>query len=284
MVGFICINKKVGDTSTYCVNMIKKHLKVKCGHMGTLDPLAGGVLPIAIGQATRLFDILLDKQKKYIAIFDFAYETPSYDLETKPNNYSQNIPTEEEIKSILSSLIGEVDQVPPNFSAKLIDGKRSYKLARRGVDFTLPPKRITIYDITLLERVSDTAFKFLITCSGGTYIRSIVRDMAKALNCYGTMIGLERISSGEFNIENSVTIEELLASSDYTKFVIRPQDALTFEEINLDKILSKRLIDGVLCHVDREDGTYKVFSQNEFWGVGVVKDKSLKMKVYVRDL
>ena len=284
MVGFICINKKVGDTSTYCVNMIKKHLKVKCGHMGTLDPLAGGVLPIAIGQATRLFDILLDKQKKYIATFDFAYETPSYDLETKPNNYSQNIPTEEEIKSVLGSLIGEVDQVPPNFSAKLIDGKRSYKLARRGVDFTLPPKRITIYDITLLERVSDTAFKFLITCSGGTYIRSIVRDMSKALNCYGTMIALERISSGEFNVENSVTIEELLASSDYTKFVIRPQDALTFEEINLDKILSKRLIDGVLCLIDREDGTYKVFSQNEFWGVGVVKDKSLKMKVYVRDL
>lgn len=284
MIGFVCVNKKVGDTSTYCVNKIKKIFKVKCGHMGTLDPLASGVLPIALGQATRMFDILLDKQKKYVATFDFAYETPSYDLETEPNNYSQNIPTEEQIKSVLPSLIGDIDQVPPNYSAKLVDGKRSYKLARRGVEFTLPPKRITIYDVVLLERVSDTAFSFLITCSGGTYIRSIVRDMAKALNCYGTMTSLQRISSGEFNIENSYTIEQLLEFDDPTKCIIKPQDALTYEEVVLDKTLSKRLIDGVLCVVERRDGVYKVFSGDEFWGIGQITDNSLKMKVYVRDL
>lgn len=284
MIGFICINKKAGDSSTYCVNKVKRKVGKKCGHLGTLDPLASGVLPVGIGQATRLFDILLSKEKTYVATFDFAYSTPSLDLETQPDNYSSKIPSQEEISNVLPKLVGEVDQIPPAYSAKFVDGKRSYKLARKGEVVNLPPKRVTIYSIKLIEKLTDTSYSFEIKCGGGTYIRSIVRDMAALLNCYGTMTKLVRTKSGKFYINNSVTIDELMAAEDASKYVIKPETVLDYPEVRLSKNAAKRLIDGLFDKYDLSDGLYKVFNEDEFWGVGEVKSKVLKMKVYVRDI
>ncbi len=284
MTGFICVNKKSGDTSAYCVNKLKRKLGLKCGHMGTLDPLASGVLPIAVGQATRLFDYLLDKEKVYLADFDFAYSTPSFDLETQPDFYSESIPTKEEIISVLPEFIGDVMQIPPCFSAKLVDGKRSYKLARKGITSQLPPKKVVIYSIDIVEKLSPTAYRFKIKCGGGTYIRSIVRDLSAKLGCYGVMIKLVRESAGVFDLNHSFTLEELLEKTDFSDILIKPESVIDLPVINLDCLHAKRLLDGLYDTFSYENGAYKVFSEDAFLGIGEITDGRLKMKTYVRDI
>lgn len=284
MTGFICINKKAGDSSSYCVNKVKKKLKSKCGHMGTLDPLASGVLPIAVGQATRLFDILLDKEKTYVATFDFAYSTPSFDLETEADNYSAVLPSKGDIEKVIPRLVGEVEQIPPSYSAKFVDGKRSYKLARKGIEVELKAKKVVIYSIKLLEQLSKSTFKFEIRCGGGTYIRSIVRDMANLLGCFGVMTKLVRVKSGKFEIDSSVTVDDFLNCEDVNGYFIKPEDVLDYPTLCLNQVQSKRLLDGLKDEYLQNDGLYKVFAGNDFWGVGEILNGILKMKVYVRDL
>lgn len=284
MLGFINIYKPREISSAFAVNKFKRKVGVKCGHMGTLDPLASGVLPIGLNQATRLFNYLLDKEKKYIATFDFAYETPSYDLETQPIKYSNFIPTKDEIKAILPDFIGMIEQVPPAFSAKMIDGKRSYKLARKGKAIELAPKKVEITDIKLIEKVSDSAYSFEISCRGGTYIRSLARDIGEKFSCASTMTSLERTASGFFTKENSVELNEFINSDDIEKYLIKPESVLNFPKITLSTKESTRLLHGLKDEYDLSDGLYSIFSVNEFWGVGEIKNKILKMKSFVRDL
>ncbi len=284
MTGFVIINKRSGDSSAYCVNKVKRKFDKKCGHLGTLDPLASGVLPIGVGQAVRLFDTFINKEKVYLATFDFSYSTPSLDLETEPDGYSEVLPETSDIERVIPKLIGEIEQIPPSYSAKFVDGKRSYKLARKGIEVQLPPKRVNIYGIKLIEKLSDSKYKFEIRCGGGTYIRSIVRDMAVLLNCRGVMTELIRVRSGKFDIERSVSLEEFLASEDPSVYLVKADEVLDYPPIVLEQHSAKRLLDGVFDSYNYPDGLYKVYNQNEFWGVGEVKDEILKMKVYVRDL
>ena len=164
--GFINVDKSSGVTSSSIVNKLKWLSGVPCGHMGTLDPLASGVLPVGIGNATRLFDYFLDKEKEYIAEFTFGETSPSLDntMETVKGGF---IPTEEEIKSVLASLCGDIDQMPPKYSAKNVNGQRSYDLARAGVSFELTPKKVRIDEITLLGKSQkENAYDFRIRCGG----------------------------------------------------------------------------------------------------------------------
>ena len=284
MIGFVNINKASGVSSANVVNKIKKFLKVKCGHMGTLDPLAEGVLPIGLGQATRLFDILLDKEKSYLAEFDFSFTTPSLDLETEECACSPFIPTREQIESVLPTLTGAIDQIPPAYSAKFVDGKRSYKLARHGMAVDLPPKRVNISALTVEKQLTESKFLFKIDCSAGTYIRSIVRDIADALGVCGVMIKLTRIRSGNFTIEKSVTLEQFLSSENYLDYITRPQDAVDLTELVLDETPATRLLNGLNDQFDFADGIYKVFNGETFWGIGKVENGFIKMKAYIRDL
>lgn len=167
MNGFLNIYKPRGMSSAHCLNKIKKKIDYKCGHMGTLDPLACGILPVGVGQATRLFDHLLDKTKTYVAQFTFGYETDTLDLEGEVLQNSENIPTQAEIEAVLPTLRGKVMQIPPVFSAKCVDGKKSYQLARKGIAVDLPPKQVEIYSIKLIKNQSPT-FWFEISCGGGT--------------------------------------------------------------------------------------------------------------------
>lgn len=284
MIGFFCINKNVGDTSAFCVNKVKHLLKQKCGHMGTLDPLASGVLPIGIGQATRLFSVLSDKKKTYIADFDFSYSTPSFDLETAPDFYSARIPSVDEINSVLPRFIGNISQIPPAYSAKFVNGRRSYKLARSGKDVLLPPKSVEIYDIKLIKALSSASFCFEIVCGGGTYIRSIVRDLADALGVHGVMTSLTRVQSGIFSIDNSVTVADLISAESVEDYLIKPEDTLDLDSLILDKSTALKLLNGLYEKHDYADGEYKVFCEDDFWGIGQVTDGILKMKIYVRDI
>ena len=284
MLGFVNINKEKGVSSTYVVNKIKHHLKAKCGHMGTLDPLASGVLPVGIGQATRMFDILLDKEKTYLAEFDFSYTTLSLDLETEPFAYSDRLPSSGEVLSAAKKQVGELLQIPPSYSAKFVDGKRSYKLARHGVEVELAPKKVVISDVRLVNKVGDARYLFEISCSSGTYIRSIVRDMAKEMGIFGVMTDLKRIKSGSFTIENAVSLEEFLSSKVFSDYIISPDKVIDCPTIVLDSAFATRLINGLSDKFDYPDGFYKVYNESEFWGFANVSDGIIKMKAFVRDL
>ncbi len=281
MNGFLNVYKPRGMSSAHCLNKIKKKINYKCGHMGTLDPLACGILPIGIGQATRLFDHLLDKKKVYIAEFTFGYETDTLDLEGEVIKQSAKIPTVSEIIAVLPSLCGKIMQIPPVFSAKCVDGKKSYQLARKGISVELPPKQVEIYSIKLIEERSPS-FRFEISCGGGTYIRSICRDIAYSLETFATMTALERTESGFFTKENCIHLDDFLASDDPVGFLIASDEPLKYEKLVLDKEKSTRLLNGLRDEYDLPNGKYCVYSEDEFWGVGIVEDKRLVVKPYVR--
>lgn len=284
MLGFINIFKPSSVSSAFAVSKFKKKVKCKCGHMGTLDPLASGVLPIGLNQANRLFDFLLDKKKIYNAIFDFSYQTASFDSETEIIKKADYIPSFLEVQSILPKFIGKISQIPPAYSAKMIDGKRSYKLARAGVNVELQPKEVEILDVRLNKQIDESKFSFTIECRGGTYIRSLARDFGECFSCGATMVALERTACGNFTKENSVGLNEFLDCEDVEKFIIKPEDVVEYPKLILSSLQSTRLLNGLYDEFDLPNGLFKVYSLEQFWGVGQIVDKKLKMKAYVRDL
>lgn len=208
MIGFLNVCKPKGMTSSRVVSKIKRLTHCKVGHLGTLDPLASGVLPIAVGKATRLFQYFLNKDKVYIAKAKFGYETDTLDLAGSVIKTSQIIPSKAEIESAVSELVKVQMQLPPLFSAKKVNGIRAYELARQGKMFNLNPKQIEIYDMKLLSYDNNEA-EFYIHCTAGTYVRSIVRDIALSLNTCATTTSILRIKSGVFDIEHSVDLNQL---------------------------------------------------------------------------
>ena len=278
MTGFINVNKSAGVSSAREVNIIKRLTGTPCGHMGTLDPMASGVLPVAIGNAARLFDYFLNKRKKYIAVFRFGVDSDT--LDTTGNILSEGgyVPSEEEIKSKLSSFEGEILQIPPKYSAKNICGKRGYELARAGVEFELAPKKVNIYSLKLLKQVNCAEFEFEIECGGGTYIRSIARDLGASLETSAVMSALIREESGIFNIKDAVSTDNLTVEN-IKNFIIPTQNVLPFEEIYPKGSEAKRLFNGLSIKCDLADGIYKIFTENrEFYGLAEVKQSSLRIK------
>ena len=208
MTGFINFLKPPKMSSTRAVSFIKKLSKEKCGHLGTLDPFACGVLPIALGKATRLFDYLINKTKIYKAVFRFGIETDTLDLDGQITKTNDKVVTIDEINSVLDEFTGIISQMPPKFSAKKINGERAYTLARNGESVELKPAKVQIFKISAQD-FGNNEFAFEIHCSGGTYIRSLCRDIANRLNTCAVMICLIRTSSGFFNIQSSKTEEQL---------------------------------------------------------------------------
>lgn len=211
----ILVDKPLGWTSFDVVNKIRWNLKqalkvknIKVGHAGTLDPLATGLLVLCIGKDTKKIDQIMPGEKEYTGTILLGKTTPSYDLETE---YDQEFPvdhiTPELLEEVRLSFIGEQQQVPPIFSAKQVDGKRAYDLARAGKEVELKANTITItaFDI---DSSNFPEIKFRVSCSKGTYIRSIASDFGKKLNSGGTLIELRRTRSGEFLIENAKSVEE----------------------------------------------------------------------------
>ena len=210
MNGIVVLNKPAGISSNLACKKVGRILgEKKVGHLGTLDPMAEGVLPITLGKCTKLFDYYLKKDKSYIADFTFGIETDTLDKEGNITREGGYIPTICELMLTTKSMIGEQSQLPPKFSAKKVNGKRAYDLARANLDFQLVPKNISIYEFDYLSKVSDRTFQFKISCSSGTYIRSIARDLAYKLNTFAYMSNLVRIKCGEFRIEDAVTLDNV---------------------------------------------------------------------------
>lgn len=269
-------------SSAYAVGAVKKKFNCPCGHMGTLDPMAEGVLPVGIGKASRLFQYMLDKEKTYIARFIFGYTTDSLDITGEITEKTDKIPTLDDIKKVLGKFVGEIEQMPPKYSAKCINGKRGYQLARQGVEFTLESKKVNILSIECLGQISDNEFEFKIKCKGGTYIRSLARDIAIECGSLGTMNKLSRIKSGIFSYENGITVDDLKRLENADEFIIPADNAVSFEKLNLTEKQAQKILDGVFDNYGFSDGTYRVYNQGKFIGVGKVQEGILRINSYVR--
>lgn len=278
MTGFINVNKAQGASSAQEVSKIKWLTKTPCGHMGTLDPMASGVLPVAIGNAARLFDYFLSKNKTYVATFKFGVNSDTLDTTGTVTSEGGIIPSAEEIEDVLSEFCGEIEQLPPKYSAKCINGKRGYQLARNGVEFELNPKKVTIHSIKLIEKISKDEYSFEIECGGGTYIRSIARDLGERLKTSAIMSALVRTKSGIFTIENAVCTDNLTPQN-FSNFLIKTEDVLSFDNIYPSKSEAKKLLNGLTVPCDRADGIYKFFdADGNFYGLAEVKQNVLKVR------
>ncbi len=280
--GFFNVDKPSGLTSGTVVNKLKWLSGVPCGHMGTLDPLASGVLPVGVGNATRLFDYFLEKEKEYIAEFTFGVDSDTLDS-TGTLVFGGHVPNENDIIGVLPTFFGDIMQVPPKYSAKNVNGKRGYDLARAGVEFELAPKKVHIYGMELLERVEGKAdtFRIKIRCGGGTYIRSLARDVAAALGTKAVMSALHRTKSGLFEVgealpyaffEKDPSVEEL------ERYIIPTEKVLPFEKLLLNAKQSEKLFHGQFVPVESKDGTYKIYQDESFYGLAEVKDGKAKAK------
>ena len=282
MTGFINIIKPSGVSSAYAVGGVKKKFNCPCGHMGTLDPMADGVSPVGIGKASRLFQYMLDKEKTYVARFIFGYTTDTLDITGEQTERTDVIPTIDQIKSVLSNFIGEIDQIPPKYSAKCINGKRGYQLARQGVEFELEAKKVNILNIEILSQISENEFEFKIDCKGGTYIRSLARDIALAVGSLGVMSKLTRTACGVFNMQNGIALDELKNTDTLEQYLIPADTTVSFEKLHLTPKQAQKILDGVYENYGFKDGTYRVYNQDAFIGVGKVSEGVLRINSYVR--
>ena len=224
--GWLIINKDLGMTSRKVVNIIKKTLNVKkIGHAGTLDPLATGVLALAVGKATKTVKYIMDGIKKYSFTIKWGISTDTQDAEGKITSKSNKKPDKIKLKSILKNLIGEKNQIPPKFSAVKVKGKRAYELARNGKEFTLKPKKVFLKKVRVVQNNinKNNYTKFEIECGKGFYVRSLVRDICKKLNMDGYVIELKRIESEPFNLKSSISIKDFLRlyeKNDWKNFLL----------------------------------------------------------------
>ena len=207
--GWVNLDKPLDMTSTQAVGKIKKMLGMKkVGHAGTLDPLATGVLPIAIGEATKTVQFLQNREKGYAFTVTWGEARDTDDMEGKVTATSDVRPTQKEIEAALPAFIGDIEQTPPKFSAIKIQGDRAYDLAREGVDFKIEPRQVTIYDLKLISCDKDTA-SFEMTCGKGTYVRSLARDLAEKLGTVGYISALRRTFVGGFSENNAISFDKL---------------------------------------------------------------------------
>ncbi|WP_431469028.1 tRNA pseudouridine(55) synthase TruB [Sphingosinithalassobacter sp. LHW66-3] len=219
MNGWIILDKPVGPGSTQAVSAVKRALrdagapKRKVGHGGTLDPLASGVLPVAIGEATKLAGRMLDSDKIYDFTIGFGVETDTLDLEGKPVAQSDERPTQDALAAVLARFTGPIEQVPPAYSALKVEGARAYDLARAGEEVALATRSVTVHALDPassteadgpLESATLTAH-----VSKGTYIRSLARDIARALGTVGHVTMLRRVKAGPFGLDQAISLDKL---------------------------------------------------------------------------
>lgn len=274
-LGFVNVDKPSGMTSSAVVNRIKRLTGFPCGHMGTLDPLASGVLPVGVGNATRLFDYFLDKEKEYAAEFLFGVTSDTLDT-TSELVPCGKIPSPEAIVAALPRFEGELDQIPPRYSAKNVNGRRGYDLARAGVAFELPPKRVKVYSFRLTGRSEERegAFRFCIRCGGGTYIRSLARDLGEALGTGAVMSALRRTQSGCFEIGAAVPFDRL-NEENIESCILPTENTLPFPALRFEE--NDRIFNGVPARVSVCDGRYKAYRADAFYGVAEVRGGRAKI-------
>lgn len=273
--GVILVNKPTGMTSNTLVRKVGKIIgEKKVGHMGTLDPMGCGLLPVICGKATRLFDMSSNKTKTYRAVFKFGVSTDTLDSEGKIVAKNDKVVSIEEIKIALNEFVGEFDQIPPQFSSKKINGKKAYEIARAGGVVKLSPRHITISRFELVAQLEKNTFLFEIECSEGTYIRALCRDLARKLSTYGTMCAISRTKCCGKDLEDALVLSEINAD---TK-LIAAQDFIDLPSVFLSEKFMPNLKNGIkVLASENVDGDFKLFCGEEFWGVAKIDNGYYKI-------
>ena len=236
MFGFLNVYKPKGITSHDVVSALRRITKVKqIGHTGTLDPFAEGVLPICIGKATRLIEYL-DDDKAYTGTIQLGSSTTTYDLEGEEVNFSDKKVTLDEIEAALDKFRGEIEQLPPIYSAIKVNGKKLYEYAREGKEVKIEPRGVNISNLRILNFYPETRqVELHIECSKGTYIRSIANDLGEELGTYGHLVKLVRVKAGMFEVNNAVSLEHIQTKEDVEKLLIAPLTKLNYMTYELNK-------------------------------------------------
>jgi len=287
LTGFVNILKPTGATSSDVVIKVKKILKTKkVGHLGTLDPAASGVLPIAIGKATKFFDYFLNKDKEYYAIVKFGVETDTLDAFGNITNKDYKIIKKQDIINAIPAFTGNIMQVPPKYSAVKVNGKRAYDLARENVDFEIKPKQIKTHSIELVNELGDNMFLFKVNCSAGTYIRSLFYDIAKHIGTISATPVIIRTVSGRFNQQNAITLDELESAAKILDIKEVFADTII---IKTDEKIAKKLINGVKIHkneliLQKNDifsSEFFIEFNNKIIGLYCIRDEKVTPIVYL---
>ena len=310
MDGIIIINKEQGYTSNDVVQIIKKIFNEKVGHTGTLDPMATGVLPILIGKGTLLSKYLINHDKIYVANLKLGIKTDTGDITgdvTQEKNVDEKFLQEENIIKVLEEIKGEQEQIPPMYSAIKVNGKKLYEYARKGMTIDIAPRKINIYNTELLNIDKESKeIKFRVSCSKGTYIRTLCETIAEKLGTVGTMSSLNREKVGNFEISKAIKLSKIKEIYDEANLDITKEDSvdiksnnikenvvesnlITIEKFFEDKneiLLSPRsfvaFINGVKLMADNVDGIYRIYNINkEFVGIGIVKNGILKRDIVI---
>ena len=289
MDGILIVNKEKGYTSHDVVAKVKKILKVKkVGHTGTLDPNAEGVLPLLLGDGTKISKYLIEHDKIYEVTLKLGIKTETADsegkiLKEKQVNWNE---INSNIELVAKSFLGKQEQIPPIYSAIKVNGKKLYEYARNGQTVEIKPRKIEIYEIELQEiNERQNEIKFKVHVSKGTYIRSLCEDIAEKLGTVGYMKELKRLKVGKFSIGEAVTIEELekLTKDELQNKVITIEEFFKDRpKIQLNENNLKKFLNGMLLNIDKEDGLYNIYS-NKYIGLGTVKSHKLKRDIVVEN-
>ena len=289
MDGIIIINKEKNYTSNDVVSIVKKITKSKVGHTGPLDPNATGVLPLLIGNATKISKYLINHDKEYEVVLQLGIRTETADVEGKvieEKEVTAEMLNKDNIEEKLQQFIGKQEQIPPIYSAIKVNGKKLYEYARRGQEVELKPRQIEIYSIQLVginEKEKQISFK--VKCSKGTYIRSLCEDISKKLGTVGYMKELNRLQVGEFYIKDAVTISEMKEKIEAGNL----ENIITIEEIfknnpqiQLEQEQIEPYINGVKINTEKTNGVYRIYKPDgTFIGLGIIENSKLKRDLVI---
>ena len=281
MNGIILIDKPQGWTSHDVVGKLRGILhERRIGHSGTLDPLATGLLVVFIGRATRAVEFAEADRKEYIAGLRLGMNTDTQDITGRIISKETDIPDEPEVRIAIERFRGELEQIPPMYSAVKIGGKKLYELARKGESIERKPRHITIFGLEITSR-SDNDYILDVVCSKGTYIRTLCHDIGAALGCGGCMSSLRRTKSGVFSVDNAYTIAEIQEAADRgeEEKLLLPIDTLFagHTKLSVDADSEKKLKNGCIINTSSPDGRFRVYSEDgEFLLLGDVKDGVMK--------
>lgn len=276
MIGFYVVNKPTGANSTKMVSIAKRATKQKCGHLGTLDPMASGVLPIAVGKATKLFDWFLQKDKRYFAIGKFGVQTDTLDSEGSVQIRQEVDIQKQQIDQVLSLFKGEILQTPPLYSSISINGTRAYDLARKGDNFEVPSRKVHIYDIQCTQKIDKNLFAFELHCSAGTYVRSLILDIAKKLNTVATTVCIIRLSSGAFDLSMTSTPEEI---ENCEAKLIDIKDVIALPHLSVSEDVARRLLSGQTVILNAKNDKYLCYFGQKLIGIVVAKNNHIKIDI-----
>lgn len=284
MNGIININKDKDMSSFDIIRKLRRILKTKkIGHTGTLDPMATGVMVVCIGGATRLASLIEAEEKIYLAKMKLGFATDTLDITGKITEESekQNVSLEE-FESILGKFTGEIEQIPPMYSALKVDGQKLYELARKGKEVERKARKVFVEYIKIHHFDGN---EIIIECkvSKGTYIRTLIDDIGRELGTYATMTELQRRSVGNYHINKSYSLQDVehLCENGVFSFLKSVEESFVFNKVNIVEEEQKRLLrNGNKIGFDMEDGYYRLYFDNEFWGLGKVEEGKLKPYKY----